>query len=204
MKGDNYTSLELIRKSLSIYEKIKDKKGIAAASVYKSKVQILIGSYNPAIESAFKSLGIAEEIENTEFIIESLNNLGMIFRAYENFHSAFEYYNRGLEISRKEKYIMGEALILNSLGNIYWFQKKYDEALKSYLMSLELYKKMCTECEEIAVALNNIGNIYREKKEYQQALAYYNESLELSNSLGFLNMQTITKKKSWFHTFINE
>lgn len=204
LKGDNYTSLELIRKSLSIYEKIKDKKGIAAASVYKSKVQILIGSYNPAIESAFKSLGIAEEIENTEFIIESLNNLGMIFRAYENFHSAFEYYNRGLEISRKEKYIMGEALILNSLGNIYWFQKKYDEALKSYLMSLELYKKMCTECEEIAVALNNIGNIYREKKEYQQALAYYNESLELSNSLGFLNMQTITKKNLGFtHSLMN-
>ncbi|WMN13055.1 tetratricopeptide repeat protein [Marivirga salinae] len=110
--------------------------------------------------------------DSTEVI--RLNNLFKIKYASEPTES-FKYATSALEISRRINFLLGEATANNNLG-VYHKQKgDYDQALRYFKESLNLYDSL-KQKSGAAKALSNIGNIYSINQDFERALDYYTDA----------------------------
>ena len=88
-----------------------------------------------------------------------------------------------LRIAEKIEYENGKALALKNIGNGYYFQSKFVEALDYWSQSLALYEKLKDELG-ISNLLNNIASIYGDQGDDVKALDYALRSLSLAEKLG--------------------
>ncbi|MEP0829948.1 tetratricopeptide repeat protein [Microcoleus sp. AS-A8] len=73
---------------------------------------------------------------------------------------------------------VGEAILLNSLGNTYSRLGETQKALESYNQALSLFRAEKRPLNE-ALTLSNIGNLYLNSGKSQEALDSYNQALEI-------------------------
>ena len=71
------------------------------------------------------------------------------------------------------------AKLLHKLGFVFDLKGDYDDALKCYAESKEIYKKLSGSESSVAEILQNIGNIYFKQQLPLKAKHYYSKSLEL-------------------------
>jgi signal transduction histidine kinase len=111
----------------------------------------------------------------------------------------------GLETMKKadNKKNIADAYI--NIGNVYWIQKSYDEALKNYLASLQITEEIGDK-QGVSRAYNNIGALYDSQGKYNEALKNYFEGLKIRETIGdregiensFVNIgATYTRLKSY-------
>ena len=184
-------------RSLSIYEELKNKRGIAAAIgnigiIYKDQ-----GNYAKAIDYYTRSLSIKEEMGDKRGIANSLNNIGIIYYEQGNYTSAIDYHIRSLAIMQEMGDKLGIGGSLNNIGNIYHDQRDYVGALDYYTRSLIINEEIGDK-QGIANSLNNIGIVCQEQGEsaysagnatiseekYVRALDHYTRSLTIEKEIG--------------------
>jgi signal transduction histidine kinase len=83
----------------------------------------------------------------------------------------------------------------NLIGNNYYTQGEYDDALKSYLNALKVRESIQDE-RGVGTSLNNIGLIYEAQKRYDKAIAYHRLSIRKCLKTG----DTITLHKNYINT----
>mgnify|MGYP000126694899 CR=1 FL=1 len=64
------------------------------------------------------------------------------------------------------------AALYYNLGNSFLRKKKFDEAIKNYLKSIEIDKKFVS-------SYYNLGNVYKEKEDLEKAIAYFKIAVEI-------------------------
>jgi tetratricopeptide (TPR) repeat protein len=70
--------------------------------------------------------------------------------------------------------------IYDRLGSVKYNQGEYNEAIRFYEKSLEIYKKTLPPTHSnLAVSHNNIGNVYFNMGNYSKALSSYEQALEI-------------------------
>ncbi len=74
------------------------------------------------------------------------------------------------------------ARTLMQTGMVYFFQKKWDEALYFYQQALSAAEKLKNN-EGISIAYNNIANIYQKQQQPKQASDYYSKALKIQREL---------------------
>ena len=88
--------------------------------------------------------------------IHTYNNLVLIYLSRNDFVSALEYLQKGLNIrqSLKGEYRIDIADSHNNIGDLWYKQKQYKKALESYNLSYELYlsvfNKRNKKCLEVS------------------------------------------------------
>ena len=91
------------------------------------------------------------------------------------------------------KYISGNnprnrvvAVFFNNIAGVYEAKGEYEEALKYYMLALEIREKVLkTEFLDTAANYNNIASVYDGKGEYHEALVWYQKALTIYvNELG--------------------
>ena len=104
--------------------------------------------------------------------IDALNNMGLASSDQGKITKAFEYYNKGLELSKKIKYKMGIASTTHNLSS--WYFKKGDltRALEYNFMSLKITEEI-GYIKGISTTLNNIGILYDNQGDSTKALEYF-------------------------------
>ncbi len=122
-----------------------------------------------------------EFLEKTERITESgLENLTI-----DELNERYKQYSDLLN-EYKKKGIVDDYKFADwyfKLGVIHDLKGEYNEALKQFNQSIEIWKKL-DEQRGIAYSLHNIATIYQDKGEYDKALEMYNQSLEIKKKLG--------------------
>ena len=93
------------------------------------------------------------------------------------------YYFKALEIDKKSKDIRGQAFCYNSIGIIYEFKGNYDDAMRYYEKSIQLFTQ-CNYKIGIESVLHNCGIIFTVRGDYKRAIEYYNRSLAIAEELG--------------------
>jgi tetratricopeptide (TPR) repeat protein len=88
-----------------------------------------------------------------------------------------------LPISKRRSYADQSMNILNSMGNLYLAEARYDIALQRHFESLELRKGIGDEFA-ISVAAHNIGFVYYKIGNPDKAISYYSEALKLKKVIG--------------------
>ncbi len=138
-----------------------------------SSIYTMKGDNSHSMNYALKALDIAETIENNRGIIKAYYRIGNYLRdTQHNYNVALLYYEKVLEIYRKEKNDQGVADILIEIGNIHKMMENDSLALGFYKRSLTIAKKI-KHRHLTSTAYKHIGEISYRKKNFQDALKYY-------------------------------
>jgi protein O-GlcNAc transferase len=98
---------------------------------------------------------------------EVLHLLGIIAAQLENYETALELIEKAIQFDRSN------ANFYNSLGNLFWYQDKFEDAGRCYRYSLTLNP-------EFAQAHNGFGNVLRQLDYLDIAIEHYQRSLALN------------------------
>ena len=185
-KGQFDQALECHKRSLTLFEEIGIKQGIATSLFNIGVIHWRNGELDRALQSFEQSLVLREEIGNKHDIAICLNAIGVIYRRKGDYNQALEYYKRSLvlkeEIGNKQQI----SMTLNNIGVVYRRRGDLDLALEYLERSMALKEEFGNK-ENIALSLLNIGHIYRDKGELDTALVYLHRSLglreEVANNL---------------------
>jgi signal transduction histidine kinase/DNA-binding response OmpR family regulator len=122
---------------------------------------------------ALQALDIAERINNEKGIVKAYYQIGSYLRdSQHNYDVALLYFNKDLDIYKKNKIESGIADVFNEIGTVYKLMGKDSLALNSFNESLAIGKKI-NKRHLIANAYKSIGEISYLKKNYNDALIYY-------------------------------
>jgi signal transduction histidine kinase len=131
-----------------------------------------------ALECADELIALAASSSDSVMIVKSLLSKGYILRTTENFNDALVYFQRALNIAKRNNFHKEAAYILNSLALIYTANDNYDKALEYNYQSLIIREAHGT-AHDVAVTLNNLGWLYSKLGSTEEALQFYQRSLKL-------------------------
>jgi class 3 adenylate cyclase/uncharacterized protein HemY len=110
--------------------------------------------------------------------VNILNKLSKEFE-FRDPDKSYQYAEEAVRLSEEIDYKEGLAYGYMNIGNYYTEQGAYDNAIKYFEHSLEVYKKLGNVTGEKNI-LNNIGNVHRYLGNYDKALEYFFISLRMS------------------------
>jgi class 3 adenylate cyclase/Tfp pilus assembly protein PilF len=128
------------------------------------------------IDSLITSLDSAEDTVR----VNILNKLSKEFEFREP-EKSFRYAEEAVRLAEEIDYKEGLAYGYMNIGNYYTEQGAYDNAIKYFEYSLDIYKKLGDVTGEKDI-LNNIGNVHRYLGNYDKALEYFFISLTMSEN----------------------
>lgn len=146
-----------------------------------------ISHYNRSIETHKIAKQLADQTDNDELRIVSLNNIGVAYRRMDLVKPALDFHTQALDIARSienptETISYNIAVSQNSIGNVYLILEQYDLANKQFQKSLEIEKKSGNRLG-LAINYQNIGFTYEATGDLVNALRNYKLSLEYNEQL---------------------
>lgn len=126
-----------------------------------------------------KSETIASKNKNSYGYNEILNLRGIMMDIKGKTDSAKFYFEKTLELSRKNRHKIIEVRSINNLGMLNWNQGNYKKALNYFFEGLKLNENL-PEDKKIknSIFFNNIGLIYQELNLNNKALDYHIKAYE--------------------------
>jgi putative nucleotidyltransferase with HDIG domain len=153
------------------------------------------GKLSEALERFEIALDLSQRIQNTVGISSALNNIAIIYRAFEENGLALEFHTRNLQLGQSTGDIRTIIRESNAMGLIHLelAESKLAEdperdqelniALDLFQQALEPARETQFRQAEIAL-LNNIGCVYMARHEPQKALEYFDKQLEIAQLFG--------------------
>jgi two-component system NarL family sensor kinase len=135
-----------------------------------------MGAYKKAAQQFEASITVREVIGDEAGKANSLLNLGFLFQKLENYQLAENHFRRSLEIFHKLDNKTGQGKCHNFLGNNYFFQKDYSQALYYYDQALAM--KEYLPPHDLMVVIRNKGSAFLELKQKDKALQDFIEGLK--------------------------
>jgi len=166
-KGEFVKSTSYVYKSLRIYEKLNDLRGLATSYIKLSAIAIQTKDYKSTLLHANKADSLNRIIKDTEIEIDISNNKAIGYAEQGRLDEALKMFTRIYEITSKDKSkdISQKALALMNIGLVYKEKKEYDKAISFYRRSFKESLEMNFP-EGILKNLQNISQAYYLKKDY--------------------------------------
>ena len=180
--NENQKALNHSYKSLEYYRIINDTTCGNFLTVLGniSSVYEQVGLYNKALEFQLKTLKIADNLKNTQYIINSNINLSNLYRTKGDDKNAINYYNDVYKLATQiDDTLSNYPNIFFGLGEIYAksdFKKSF-----SYFNRLLNIATFLNDSNDISDANVGIAKTYIAKKDYNTAIKYLNKSLSIND-----------------------
>ena len=174
---------------------------VALTTKYIGNVYTVKKIYDKALETYKETLRVMNICYNNKphpQIANVLDNVASVYGKLEQFDKAVQLYQESLTMKQSfqtpssEKYIGIDdrslhadiASSLKDIGNIFYQQRKSDEAIVIYKEAL-LEKNLASEEDDLVTAeiFCNLGNVYYLDKRYDDAMSSYEESLRIKQML---------------------
>ena len=171
-------ALEVYQEALDISERNQYKYGIMLSTRGKGICYIFLGSYELALEQTYRSLKIAEELNDYDGTIKAYNNIGTVHLYIDKLDDALVIYNR-LEDKIKPKDFENLLRLYVNTAIILRDKEMYDSSLFRYKKAL----KIATESNDKnsqAVIYHNIRNLYLHLENYKEARIAFVKGLYLA------------------------
>ncbi|BAY91616.1 MULTISPECIES: CHAT domain-containing protein [unclassified Tolypothrix] len=174
-----------------------------------SSAYFSLGQYQKSLELAEKSANIYKKFRTGEYQGTNKQDIQLLYDALGQNPQALQQITSravvGDAFGKDSFQFQGEALNLNNIGQIYFSQSKYDQALKLYQQALDIYKQNNYPAG-IAVTQNNIANIYANTGKYAPAIESNQQALTNYRAVGdrtgegvtFSNLGQIYQKQNQY------
>jgi serine phosphatase RsbU (regulator of sigma subunit) len=171
-------SISYFGKSLQLYSKIKDWKGIAKCYLNLGNSNSSKGYTDLAIECFEKGLEIDAKYNNNEKKAEFLSGIGTIYFNLLNNEKALYFYKEALKVQEVVK--PNDVVFLkNNIGVVLMELERYNEA-KSYL--IEAYFSSSNPRNKADYAFN-LAQMYEQLGDYKSAIDFMDTYVRLNDSL---------------------
>lgn len=176
------SSIYYLEESKQLSLLIKYKPGLYHYYAQSLIVSFTKGDYNLAMKQSNTALALAGELKDSNFIINTLANTGIIYQYTGQFDKQLEYALRALEISEKRKQKEKLSGMYHNIANAYYNLTQFRKSINYCLLSLELNKQ--TGSNPYANRVNaSLGQSYAMLKNSDSALYYYNSGITESIKL---------------------
>ncbi|MDR0874505.1 MAG: tetratricopeptide repeat protein [Prevotellaceae bacterium] len=189
-------ALECHKKALEIAPELYKNDTIEAAFKHLGKIYLGKEEYNKAKEYQKKAIEVKHSLANVAAM--AYNNRGIVFLNDKKYDKAITCFNKALKIkpdyeeaqknlnevyytkeeikkAKEEKKVFAiesKSQSLYSIGNEYFKNKKYNEAIKYYQKSIKVKP-------DYAAAYNSMGTAYKNEGKNDKALECYEKALEI-------------------------
>ena len=179
-------------RALELAMKLNYTFGIAEAYRVKGIGQYYMNDPEAAISSYIQALGFFEKIDNKRGEGKVYNNIGVLYRDNNN-DASLEYFNKALDIGRQ---ISNKALIATAylnIGGLYFRQQSYNQALKYYGQSQDIFSVLKDSVNLIQCAQNRgVAYYYLNQLDMaEQLLSDANKkakAMDLNESVASINL----------------
>lgn len=150
-----------------------------------------IAQYDKALELAERASAIYAKIGSSENKGEGSKEVQLLYKALGENAQSLESRSPGLAVRQQvgnafnaeSFYRVGEGVNLNNIGEIYYSQGKYDQALKLYQKALAIYKESSDKVGQ-GITLSNMGRVYDAQGQLAQALQFNQQALAIYKEVG--------------------
>lgn len=177
----NYDAAKaLTLKALQIAKKNDDWKGLYYSYYRLGNTFYYENDFDQALVNYLKVDSIFELHERKEpALAASLSNIGSIYMEFKNFDQAIKYFQESKKVyhgmNRKE----GEVYIDFNMGKVKFNQKKYKEAIQTFLSTLSYYSSV-KNLSYMADISGWLASSYLQSKDVNNSEKYYKKSATLA------------------------
>lgn len=135
------------------------------------------GNFVKASEFFFKSLKIAERLNDRSTIATNYNNLSATYMETENYPEAERYAHKAIALNQELGDHTGLANSYNSLANVYYMLEKDSLSLQYFELSLE-QRKIIKDSAGLFKGYKNLGALHFEMSDTAEGIRYVLEGMK--------------------------
>lgn len=180
--GKFLEAMTLFEKSLNIYQKLKNQKGIGNSYNKIATNYYYQGEYLKALSYFTKCKQAYEKINFDKGVAAALNNMGAVYYYLGNYPKALDFYSQVIKIQTKigDKKVIAAAT--QNIGGIYVDIRDYSNAMVYSQKANAIYREL-KDSIGISHNLNGAGKIYMMQKEYAKAYDFFNQALAIADKI---------------------
>ncbi len=152
---------------------------------------LMYTNVDSSVKYAGKAISLAETIDKPLLLSDSYNALGVSYIVKAQYYEALAQLRKGILICERliEEKPQNNAFkrkalaIYANIGNIYYYQGKFDNCIENYLKALKLSEQIGFQ-KGIAVSCSNLAAAYKDIENYEKALEYNYRSLKIAYESG--------------------
>ena len=177
-KNDFDTAYQLLTNSLKFIEENKnDYSEIYFRSLfYLGTIKYYLGDNAKALYLYGKGLVYSEELNDPDWKVNFLSQLGGCYLQLENYNTAFDLFSKAAIICDNLGNFRLLANVYMQIANIQTELKEYDSAIRYFDIS-RYYLEKDNNTENWSVYYSNIGHLYGMMKRYKEALTSFKKAL---------------------------
>lgn len=116
-----------------------------------------------------KAIELASKLNDSNELLRAISFTGVSYRNLGNYYESFRYFNYHLQKAREFKNIEQEVYALINIGNLYIYQGKGEDALKTLSQALNLLNKTSDKTVHGYLFLN-LGRAYQMTAQNEKAI----------------------------------
>lgn len=173
MTGNYQNAISMYLKVLPNYEKRNDKAKVRKVLGNLGTLYFSMHNYKLSEKYYLMSEKISKEIGDDWGLGQAYNGLANVYSTgIVDLEKSFNYASKALVVTKRSGDKQNEALINQSLSQIYWqHYKNFEKAIQVGLNGLNIAKEYCSP-SDIAGMQNNLSNIYFHKGDYVNCRKY--------------------------------
>ncbi len=144
------------------------------------------GSYDRALALAGESITICRGLKDSACEANAHNDAGLAYSNAGDYGNAAAELDLALKLNSEKGDNRIAVLVLNNLGNIYYYQAKYSEALRTYESALPYMEKSAGQPwveQWRSITRLNLATLYQRLGNDQRAITIYHEVLDNPSGL---------------------
>lgn len=167
----------------TIAERSNSDLGYHDAYFYRSFFYWSKAKYDSSLIAVRRALVYAEVMKDTAKISNLMQRVATIYNKLGKYDSSEVITRKGLDLALRSKDWKAIMRNYGQLGNVYYYQNKFDLALESYLKVDSITRVNPIQESMSGGAAINIGNIFIQLENYEKAREYYERAKELYKTI---------------------
>ncbi|MHA2183353.1 MAG: tetratricopeptide repeat protein [Promethearchaeota archaeon] len=182
-KRDLSNALKNLELALKNFEAEKDLPNIAICHNEIGLIQEDMGYYDQSIYHFNRSLEFLEEIGDSHKIIKLLNNLGNIYHLIKDLENSYQFYQKAIDLSKKEKLEYEEVKSSSNLVEILYQLRDFERIKRILKRNLEFFKEQEDIYGIITIEIKYGKLYYLTNEDYDFSFKHLDDALNLIISI---------------------
>jgi len=188
LQGDYELGLETLHQANTLAKRAKDRKLEARVLNNFGNIYRDLGDLGNALSYYESALAINEELGDEFLQSVNLTSISILLYDLNDYDSALEYALRCLPIFEKAHDTSRLISIYNTLGNIYFKQEQFNEALRYFEENL---RQSEPETAAYIMAESGMGKVFYKMNDFANANKYLRQALDQAQLIGNVEVQII-------------
>jgi predicted ATPase/DNA-binding XRE family transcriptional regulator len=173
-----------LRESLTIFQELDDRRGVAEALRGIATTLSAQGQLEESVALLEGAVGVLRGMDDPGLLAAALMNLGVCVSRLGEDMRASDLYTEALALKRLVGDELGAAFCLANLGSRARESGNLDAA-RECLLQAEAIARRHNAPHHLAISLANLGDVMRDRSELAVAARHYSESLEHFTAIGY-------------------